>query len=487
MTSEACPAGEVGSLERRIDELVDEPFDWLIIGGGVHGVALLFEAVRRGQRALLLEAGDFGGETSWHSLRTLHGGLRYLQSLDLARFRQSVLERRWFFRHFPDLTGPLDCLMPLHGRGLRRPAVFRVAFLLDALAGLDRNAGIAPDHHLAAGRVLSAAELRALVPGLRQDGLVGGAAWQDGAMGRSEALLTEWLRWAVAMGGAALNRVRVDRIALDAGKVEGVAATDVTSGRELRFRARRVVNAAGPWCRALAATADRDRPELFHASLAFNLLLDREPVAGDRAVAIELGDGGTLFLHPHQGRILVGTRHLVHAGPLASPAATEVPEAAIRTTLDALNDPFPGLRLDPSAVVEVRAGYLPAAAPGASAQAKRPVMIDHGAGGGPAGLHSVSGIKWTTARAVAMAFFDGAGLARPATTVPRPAPHPQDGLAAGAFLAMGETEAQAWLTRLRRTRAVASIEDVMRRRTGWSADPRFAAAAAARLEALWPG
>ncbi len=485
MTSGCRPTGEAGSLERHIDSLVDERFDWLIVGGGVHGVALLFEAVRRGERALLLEAGDFGGETSWHSLRTLHGGLRYLQRLDLVRFRQSVLERRWFLRHFPDLTEPLDCLMPLQGKGARRPSVFRAAFLVDALASLDRNAGVAPERRLVRGRVLGPGELRALVPGLRVQGLSGGASWQDGAMARSEALLIEWLRWAVALGGAALNRVRVDGIATEAGGVQGVAATDTMSGRKLRFRGRRVVNAAGPWCRAFAAAADRDRPELFHASLAFNLLLDREPVAGDRALALEPGDGGTLFLHPHQGRILVGTRHLPFAGKPASPAAARVPEEAIRAVMDVLNGALAGLDLDRSAVVEVRAGYLPAVAEGAVAQAARPVMVDHGALGGPSGLHSVSGIKWTTARAVAAAFFDGAGVVLARATPPRPAPHPLDRLGAEAFLALPEPEALTWLLRLCRTRAVTTVEDVLRRRTGWSADPRFGAAAASRLEALW--
>ena len=486
MTSGCRPTGEAGSLERRIDVLVDESFDWLIVGGGVHGVALLFEAVRRGERALLLEAGDFGGETSWHSLRTLHGGLRYLQSLDLVRFRQSVLERRWFLRHFPDLTEPLDCLMPLRGKGLRRPSVFRAAFLLDALAGLDRNRGVTPNRRLAAGHVLGPAELRRAVPELRLDGLTGAAAWQDGAMGRSEALLIEWLRWAVALGGAALNRVRVDRILLEGGRVHGIAATDAPTGRELRFRARRVVNAAGPWCRAFAAAADRDRPELFHASLAFNLLLDREPVAGERALAIEPEDGGTLFLHPHQGRILVGTRHLPYAGKPVSPAAALVPEEAIEAVLGILNDVLPKLRLDRAAVAEVRAGFLPAVAEGAVAQRPRPVLIDHGKLGGPSGLHSVSGIKWTTARSVAAAFFDGAGVARARALPPRPAPHPGDGLEAGAFLALPEAEALAWLLRLRRTRSVMTVDDVLRRRTGWSADSRFGAAAALRLESLWP-
>ena len=68
----------------------DEQYDLVVIGGGIHGAMALLEAARRGLRALLVERGDFGCGTSQHSLRILHGGLRYLQSADL----QPVSARR---------------------------------------------------------------------------------------------------------------------------------------------------------------------------------------------------------------------------------------------------------------------------------------------------------------------------------------------------------------------------------------------------------
>ncbi|MEZ4484846.1 MAG: hypothetical protein R2864_09680 [Syntrophotaleaceae bacterium] len=70
-----------------------------------------------------LKKQDFGSQTSFNHLRILHGGLRYLQSLDLRRFRDSVAERSWFLRHLPGLARPVDCLLPLYGNGLHRPAV----------------------------------------------------------------------------------------------------------------------------------------------------------------------------------------------------------------------------------------------------------------------------------------------------------------------------------------------------------------------------
>ena len=81
--------------------LAEEPYDLAIVGGGVYGIMLALEAARRKLRPVLVERHDFAGATSANSLRIVHGGLRYLQTLDLPRFFESVAERRWLLRHFP--------------------------------------------------------------------------------------------------------------------------------------------------------------------------------------------------------------------------------------------------------------------------------------------------------------------------------------------------------------------------------------------------
>src|SRR5689334_6547067 len=132
-------------------------YDLLVVGGGFYGAMLTLEAARRGLSVMLVERDDFGGATSWNSLRIVHGGLRYLQSLDLSRYRESVAERRWFLEHFPDLVEPLPCLMPLYdpprGGWLRRPAAFRLAFAVDE--ALSRSQP---------GRIVDAAETLRLFP-----------------------------------------------------------------------------------------------------------------------------------------------------------------------------------------------------------------------------------------------------------------------------------------------------------------------------------
>ena len=72
----------------------------------------------------MLERDDFGGATSFNSLRIIHGGFRYLQNLDLPRFFESVSDRKWFLQNFPDLVEPIPCLIPLYGKGVYRPSDF---------------------------------------------------------------------------------------------------------------------------------------------------------------------------------------------------------------------------------------------------------------------------------------------------------------------------------------------------------------------------
>ena len=143
-------------IVRDLRRAADEEFDVVVIGGGIYGASLLREAALRGVSACLCEALDFGGVTSQNSLRILHGGLRYLQTLDLRRFFQSVASRRSAARRFPRLVRQLPCLMPLYGPGLKRPAVMRAALALNDVLSFRRNAGVPRDLGLDRGETLTA-------------------------------------------------------------------------------------------------------------------------------------------------------------------------------------------------------------------------------------------------------------------------------------------------------------------------------------------
>lgn len=421
-----------GAIPRQPAAASRDAYDLVIVGGGIQGACLSLEAARRGLRAVLLEKGEFGSATSANSLHILHGGLRYLQSADVRRIGTSIRERRWFCTSFPELVRPLACLMPLYGRGLRRPAIMRAALAVNDLLSAGRNRGVPAQVHLPRGRILDPARTEAVFPGVRRDGLVGSALWYDAIMTSSERILLEILHWSAHLGGVTLNQMEALGLKTAGGRTTGVVALDHATGASLDFRAPVVINCAGPWTPAVAAAFGSPQPDLFTPALAFNLLLDRPPVS-EAAVAVEPAGGGRMmFLVPWNGRLMAGTYHAPW------PAAHEQPvpeEAQVEAMLRDLNRAVPGLGVARHDVTGVLAGFMPAARPGDGTPSSRPVCFDHAEHGGAKGFYSLVGVKYTTARDLAERVLTrvfgsrpvNPGSARPTVSdaVPSGRPHPE--------------------------------------------------------------
>ena len=124
---------------RDLDRLTARTFDLLVVGGGIYGLTIAYDAAQRGLTVALIERDDFGSGSSFNHLRTIHGGLRYLQTLDIRRARESVRERRTLARIAPHAVRPLPFALPLY-RSLRTgKTAMRAGFLLDRLVAFDRN------------------------------------------------------------------------------------------------------------------------------------------------------------------------------------------------------------------------------------------------------------------------------------------------------------------------------------------------------------
>jgi glycerol-3-phosphate dehydrogenase len=312
--------------------------------------------------------------------------------------------------------------------------------------------------------------------------------WYDAVMTSPERVLIEILRWACSCGAEALNYVEATGLITRAGAVAGVLARDRATGAPLEFHAPVVINAAGPWSRDLAARFDRDVPALFKPSLAFNLLLDL-PAPCPMAVGVSSGAPGarTYFLVPVRGRLLAGTFHAPCEGGRPTPEPTDTQIGAF---LDDLAAAAPGLRPAPRHILAVLGGLLPAVQAGSVDQADRPVIVEHGRTGGPAGLWSVSGVKYTTARAVAERLVRRAFPARwndkaPRPASGRPAARPWPGLLdVQRFLETPPAEAAAYLQCAVAEESVLHLEDLVLRRAAWGAVPDDALAAGRRAAEL---
>lgn len=392
MTAEA--GTPLAPLTRDLARAESARFDLIVVGGGIHGACLLYEASRRGLSGLLVEQDDFGGATSWNSMRILHGGFRYLQSFDLPRYIESVRARRWFLRMFPGMVEPLSCVMPLYGEGLKRPEAFRAAVLMNRmLLGFEgRQPG---ELKLHAGAVLSPSDIVQDWQQVPTSGLRGGGMWADARMLCPERYLVHLLRVAVGRGSMALNYVRAESLIVESNSVRGIEAVDTETGRSLRFSGDLVINAAGPQCRVLSESFNAPQPDLFMPVRAFNLVLNRVPVSKS-AIAISTRNAGaqTYFMVPWGDRLIVGTPQIACDPDDFDPRPTK---ANVEMFLADLNEAAPGLDVSLGDVHSVWSGLVPAPFAGATETTDRAKIVEHGRNGGPDGLISVSGVKYTTA------------------------------------------------------------------------------------------
>jgi len=385
------------TIHRNPETAESEHYDIIIVGGGIYGAMLLLEAAHRNQRVLLLERQDFGAETSYNSLRIIHGGLRYLQTLDFVRFWESVAERQWLLATFPDLVKPMPCMMPLYNKGVKRPSVLKAALLLNDILSSQRNKNVPQKNAISNGRILNTAETRQLFPGVINDGLTGSALWYDAHAPDTQRIIMETLHWACSLGAHAFNYVEVTDVLKSGNTVNGVRALDKETGSTYEYRCNTVINATGPNSRKLSERFDRDIPELYRPSLAWNIRFNC-PTPSSHALALtpERPGAPTYFLHPWKGRLFAGMGHTPCKGQISSHPVPS--EKSIESFIDDMNQMMPDANLSMDNIEHIYSGYLPVTEERGTKLTKRAVIYDHGRKGGPKGLYSITGIKFTTAR-----------------------------------------------------------------------------------------
>jgi glycerol-3-phosphate dehydrogenase len=410
-------------VKRDLGALAAEECDLLVIGGGIYGAACAREAALRGLRVALVEREDFAAATSWNSAKTIHGGIRYLQGLDLRRARESIAERRRFLRLAPHLVRPLEFALPTRGRGARSRAALAAALALHGLLGLSRNRGVLPERRLPGGRVVGRAELRRLAPLLEPASATGAAIWWDAQLRSSERAVLSFAQAAAGEGARLANHAEALSLLAAGGRVCGALVRDAISGQAFEVRARHVLNCAGPGAWDLLGRGGALRPPPVPLGRAGNVVLRRELFPGV-AVGLEVegaaeGQGRqTLFAAPWRGRTLLGTLHL----PVRGEPRAELAEAEVARLLAAVSRACPAAELSLADVVVVHAGLQAVAgwerASGLPRHAPDPIWIDHEPRDGVPGLTTLVGVKLTEAPGAAARALDRVcarlGAGRPA-------------------------------------------------------------------------
>ena len=318
-------------VQRDLSSLARAPFDVLVIGGGIVGACTARDAARRGLRVALVERDDFCGGISWNSLKIVHGGLRSLQSLDVAQARSFVRERRAWLTIAPHLVHPLPFVVPTRGAASESALVMRAGLALNEIVSRERNEGVSPSRRIPRGRALGSGELERLAPGAFPTHRAG-VLFHDAQLYSAERLVMAVLDDAVRAGAVIANYAEAMSPVLERDALAGVAVEDRSSGERFDVRAGMIVNAAGAGAAAVASRLTRRATAVTPMTgLALNLVLAGDaPPAAFAVMSREGGRHRRLFVVPWRGRTLVGTAHYACASAPAIARRARAVRRAIR-------------------------------------------------------------------------------------------------------------------------------------------------------------
>ena len=421
-------------LERNPSKLTNTNFDLVIVGGGIFGVCAAWDAILRGLTVALVERSDFCGGTSANSYKIVHGGIRYVQHMDLVRVRESCRERSSLLRVAPHLVQPLPIVIPTYGHGKSGKALLAAGLLAYDLFTLDRNRRVqSSDRRIPRGRLLARDQVLDLFPGLKREGLTGGALFCDGQMYNPTRLVISFLRSAVAAGAVVANYVEAIGFLRSNQHIVGIEAVDRMTSEKFPIHGKVVLNATGPWAENLLArrlgiwlerkaTYSRDTCFVVPRQLKHSYALAVQGRTRDPD-AILSRDARHLFIVPWRTYSLIGVWHVVYDG---DPDHITVTEQQLEGFIDEINWAYPDLGLTLNDVLMWNAGLVPFGenAPGAThlSYGKRSLLIDHAREHGVAGLVTLIGIRYTMARGDAATAVDLV-VKKLNRRMPRPATH----------------------------------------------------------------
>lgn len=393
------------TLRQPLGEISTPMYDLVIIGGGITGATILWDATLRGMKAVLVERNDYASGTTQATSKLIHGGLRYLKNGEFGLVRESLRERRTLARIAPHALRPEGFLFPFYQGKAPGRFVMNSALRLYDLLSFDRNRGIAPDLHLPASRKLSRTEALAEEPGLLHEGLTGASIYYDYANVNPERLCAEFIFSARQRGAAARNYTEATGIVQPAPDGYRVQVRDRKTGEKAVLSGRAVVNAGGPWADHIEGLLSGSTGHKILRSRGIHAVTRR--IVHDRTVVLMRPDKTHLFIIPWRDRSIIGTTDVLFD---EHPDKLKITRNEVENLLTSVNSLY-GAHVSMDDVHYTYAGLRPLVEESNSTSTyntSRKCEIYHHADKGHRGFFTVLGGKYTTSRALAEKVVDQA-------------------------------------------------------------------------------
>lgn len=370
---------ERAEILRRLGEQAE--WDVLVIGGGATGLGAAVEAASRGYRTALVERADFAKGTSSRSTKLVHGGVRYLEQMNITLVLDALKERGHMLENAPHLVHNLSFVVPIYD-------YFGLPYYGFGLKVYEWLSG---KLSFGESRILSRDKTQALLPGLAASGLRGGVLYHDGQFDDARYAVS-LLRTFEELGGVAINYAEATGLIERNGKLLGVQVRDCESDSSFELQAKVTVNATGVFTEGILAM-DGDRETLLSVSQGSHFVLPYEFLPSENAMMIpKTSDGRVLFAIPWHGATVVGTTDEAVERASVEPRSMQVERQFLRDHITK----YLGRRPETDEVLSVWSGLRPLVRKGGGATSK--LSRDHTILVRPSGLVTITGGKWTTYR-----------------------------------------------------------------------------------------
>ncbi|MBI9070055.1 MAG: FAD-dependent oxidoreductase [Melioribacteraceae bacterium] len=396
-------------MNRDIDELKTEVFDILVIGGGFHGLTMALEASKKGYKVGIIDKDDFGKRASANSLKIVHGGLRYLQQLDIKRIRESIKSRKYFQQNFPDLIKIIPFIIPTKWNFTNNKIALFFATVLYEFLSMDKNFGIISEKYLPKGRVISKNRFRKILSENSNSNAGGGMLWYE-AVADTDSIIKNMVNSIKNNNSAMGANIEAKKLIIEDKKVAGVEVFDVKTNSYFRINAKSIVNTCGIWEKDILSSINESQNGKSSLTKAINLIINKNyfndyAIGFDSVIKIYEKENliknknRMFFVVPWKGNSMLGTFYFHYDGDRDN---INVTDAEIDLILNEINSSNQIFKIQKKDIVSHHCDLLFEDISiyqnsGQSYPRKKTKIINHSKTDKIEGLYSVNSVKFTNA------------------------------------------------------------------------------------------
>ncbi|MCK5776758.1 MAG: glycerol-3-phosphate dehydrogenase/oxidase [Bacteroidales bacterium] len=387
-------------MERLTKSKIDSHYDMIIIGGGITGASVAYEASSRGLKVALFEKGDFGEATSAATSKLIHGGLRYLKNMEFGLVRESLNERRTLENIAPNFVYPIPFMIPTYRNLKNNRSVLTMGMVLYDILSYDKGFTWDPSKKLPIHKNIGKNKTSHLEPFIKTKKLTGSSIFYDCQNINPERLTLSMIKSAIHHGAEVANYSKVESFIKEDNIIKGVNIYDSITNTSYKANSDIVINCTGPWSDFILNNASKGEGNNHHIRRSEGIHIITKKLCQNHTISLMTESGRHLLFIPWRGHTIIGTTDKTYHG---NPDEYAVSKQSIVELLEEINQIYGEEKIAYDDILFAYGGMRPLVdnQTEGSYSSSRKYEINDNTKDGLDGLISVEGGKYTTSRKLA--------------------------------------------------------------------------------------